>query len=143
MFSGNERLKTFIIVETKKQEVIRKAYGEYWDGLKENIDHNGWVDSAWLDDIAVYLDVKGGYDRCGAVSLFIRPKSLSGIENNNGWISIESEDDFPKDSYNYWVVCSNGSIKTLNDFEYYKKYIIPELTITHYQPIIKPQPPIF
>jgi hypothetical protein len=30
-----------------------------------------------------------------------RPKSLDGIENNNGWIKIESKDDLPKKG-KYW-----------------------------------------
>src|SRR5690606_6436052 len=79
-----------------------------------------------------------------------RPKSLKGIETNNGWIKIESEADLPKseklgdaklcfiksDEYNEIGVgnFSFGTFKTLygNDYS----------NITHYQPITKPEPPI-
>lgn len=65
------------------------------------------------------------------------------MDTNNGWIKIESEDDLPKDSFNYYFYCSNGAVMTGNDLEYYKKYIIPELKASHYQPIVKPKPPIY
>ena len=126
-------------MENKKQEAIRKAYGEYADIALMLCDENGWIEQF---DYFDYFPQDKEEKRIQGL-LYQRPKSLAGIENNNGWVAIESDEDLPKDSYNYLVVCSNGSVKNLNDFEYYKKYIIPELSITHYQPIIKPLPPIY
>ncbi|SEG75398.1 hypothetical protein [Sphingobacterium lactis] len=131
---------------TAKQEAIRKAYGEYWEQVKDKVDEEGWFYYYSMD----YLTKSKNYSLTHYLTcdediykLTIRPKSLQGIENNNGWIRIESEGDLPKDSYNYYAFCSNGSVMTFNDFEYYKKYIIPELKVTHYQPIVKPEKPIY
>lgn len=62
-------------------------------------------------------------------------------KENNGWIKIESQDDLPKEDSYYYVVYKNGnvsngpiSLKILTDNNY---------IITHYQPIIKPKPPIY
>lgn len=65
----------------------------------------------------------------------IRPKSLSGIENNNGWIKIENEEDLPKDNEDYWVVI-DGEIKVTHGFSIRRNS-------THYQPIVKPRLPIY
>lgn len=121
-----------------KQEVIKKAWGVHFEN---DIDENGFrisnVGSLGWD--SKYFDIV----EIKKFEYSIRPKSLAVIENNNGWIKIESEADLPNDSYMYWVVCRDGDIKLLNDFEYYKKYIIPEFTVTHYQPITKPLKPIY
>lgn len=147
---------------TAKQEAIRMAYNnilqnistKYKKQITSNINEDGWCRMFDEDDnllspsfislgfkrdfVEKALDTKSIGNECKW-----RPKSLQGIENNNGWIRIESEEDLPKDSFNYYAFCSNGSIMTFNDFEYYKKYIIPELKVTHYQPIVKPEKPIY
>lgn len=75
-------------------------------------------------------------------------------KENNGWIKIESEDDLPKDfttcyiitiySYNTIVEAyySDGerSFKPRDKYSTWS-YLYDE--ITHYQPIIKPKPPIY
>ena len=81
-----------------------------------------------------------------------RPKSLSGIENNNGWIKIKSEDDLPKltmlnKDNKYWIFNSNGKIgdlplSWLHTFKEMGKREKTNNIITHYQPIIKHKPPI-
>ncbi|MNY73651.1 hypothetical protein D3C86_2124910 [compost metagenome] len=78
---------------------------------------------------------------CGAN---IRPKELRGIENNNGWIKIENEKDFPqKDDCDYWIV-KNGNIEL---FHWLKEETLNSVAwlsvITHYQRIAKPRPPIY
>ena len=44
-------------------------------------------------------------------------------ESNNGWIKIRSEEDLPKDSFNYHLFCNDGRYITMKDYDYYKKYI--------------------
>ncbi|MGL6124864.1 MAG: hypothetical protein ACRC1F_00015 [Metamycoplasmataceae bacterium] len=56
------------------------------------------------------------------------------------WIEIYKDDDLPKDSYNYWIMQSDGLIQTMKEYEENKKYWI--VNATHYQPIIKPNKPI-
>lgn len=69
------------------------------------------------------------------------------IENNNGWIKIESDDDLPKETIKC-IVCFFDGKKYI---EGSVKYRTPELfyslkqegQITHYKQIEKIEPPIF
>lgn len=77
-----------------------------------------------------------------------RPLSLQGIENNNGWVKIESEEDLPNEEIDYWVVDSYGDCficKFDTDYKAFKGYFHYDTNgkITHYKPIIKPQLPIY
>ena len=121
-----------------KQETIKEAYGQYYDDCMP--DENGWfnVHNAKIKFKNYYLlenfDEEGNYRR---------PKSLSGIENNNGWIKIESEADLPREDgfYNLCNIDKDGYLPAeplgiLITFYNTK-------TITHYQPIEKPKPPIY
>lgn len=61
------------------------------------------------------------------------------VINNNGWIRIESKSDLPKDnSINYHAL----NIEFPDDIEVCLRVEVDE-RFTHYQPIIKPQPPIY
>jgi len=123
-----------------KQEAIQNAYGEHWETIKNYVDKNGWLDGKPCDkDLSrVYNNL---FDSCNRQFDTIRPKTLQGIENNNGWIKIESEDDLPKEyGSDYWVVYDN-KIRQLN--RNYNNEIFWKENVTHYQPIIKPQPPIY
>jgi len=92
----------------------------------------------------------GEYDRENLIKDILKelePKSLQGIENNNGWIKIESEADLPKQDCNcYFILKSNNAILTgkFNQgcFDYALRYY-DHNDITHYQPIKKPNPPIY
>ena len=64
-----------------------------------------------------------------------------GDGENDGWINIESEKDLPKDEDEFWVFENNEVTKTKrkigidnNDYWWLNN-------ITHYQPIVKPEPP--
>lgn len=58
-------------------------------------------------------------------------------ELENKWISIESEDDLPKVPDFYWCRDNNGAIHQIHYEDIKVGYS------THYQHIIKPQPPIY
>lgn len=68
---------------------------------------------------------------------------LKGLEDNNGWLKIESEDDLPKEDCNVFILHKTYGIITdkyksaKQDFHYNCKN-----NITHYQIIEKPKPPI-
>ena len=76
-----------------------------------------------------------------------RPLSLQGIETNNGWIKIESEEDLPTIEGSYFV------FSKVNYKPYYRIDIFTgrlsnsfengKSCFSHYQQIIKPQPPIY
>jgi hypothetical protein len=141
-----------------KQQAIQEAYGF----LNDLIDENGWtfyrVDEGGESGIEPTEDceIKSNID--GVIEW--RPKSLQGIEKNNGWIKIESENDLPKDlevcnfiPCNYKNEAFIGFIK--NDEVYFIDYSIVfnedyiklnswlKSQITHYQPIENPKPPIY
>ena len=66
----------------RKQRAIDKAYGNAWKQVKDHVDNNGWCgpehDRFVLSHIE--LDIETGR---------WRPFTLSELESNNGWISVE------------------------------------------------------
>lgn len=126
-----------------KQEKIKEAYNN--SIILEVVDENGWNRKRIFNQGEIDNE-KFDYEAVGHGIYISRPKSLKGIENNNGWIKIESEDDLPKNEYVFWVIRKDGlggemyrKVDYFTDDE--KKYWIEK--ITHYQPIIKPLPPIY
>ena len=69
---------------------------------------------------------------------FLLRSELINLEHNNGWIKIESEEQrFPDEDL--WICNFNGNKQPF----FHDAYdFIPE-KYTHYQPIEKPQPPIY
>lgn len=66
------------------------------------------------------------------------------LRQNNGWIKVESEKDFPtRDNCDYWIV-KHGKVEL---FHWPKRETLNSVAwlsiITHYQLIDKPQPPIY
>ena len=145
-----------------KIETIAKEYGEHWEKVKDYVDQNGWI-KTW-DLIQIFGIVpKDGFEvkikgkKKKHQDNLHRPKSLAGIENNRGWIKIESEADLPKDDdfkfnetflvYYCCKGCSNMIFKGSID-KYTLKFRditnkLEKEKVTHYQPIVKPEPPIY
>ena len=126
-----------------KQEAIKNAYGEYWEKVKDDVDNDGYIDNSipkFRFGQLKNLDLEYKND------VLFRPKSLQGIENNNGWVKIESEKDLPKVSGLYFGKDYEfGTDMMYFDFETKKwedsnGYL---QNVTHYQPIEKPKPPIY
>ncbi|ELM3651222.1 hypothetical protein RYR30_001957 [Flavobacterium psychrophilum] len=134
-----------------KQEIILEKYNDYPNLIKHIKEDNGWCGDKFGVIWNKYknndlFDIRNNdYGTNGT----IRPKSLQGIENNNGWINIENEKDLPKvgdydmstSKLMYWT---NGGQYEAND---YKKWVLhyPHLEISHYQfiPIIKLNEPLY
>ena len=118
---------------SSKQEAINKVYGI--ESLRA--DANGWMLLGYLvpNDLGFSEDE---IDRDETRGIW-RPKSLQGIENNLGWIKIEDL-KLTKPTICFVVnEFSEVDIDTYrNDIEEYFKS-----SYTHYQPIIKPNPPIY
>lgn len=122
-----------------KQKAIQDAYGEYFEQC--NPDENGWAGYNSYEVIGI--NIFGSEAECKNLGVW-RPLSLQGIEDNRGWIAIER--GLPEDAGKYWVVV--GGEMLLSNFhsntnqwysiENYLRYFP-----THYQPIVKPQPPIY
>lgn len=77
---------------TPKQEAIKKAYGEHWETVKDYVNENGYINRD------LYREIYGNLKSAGrnVVDMLARPKSLQGIEYNNGWIKIEKDSDLPE-----------------------------------------------
>ena len=84
--------------------------------------------------------------------------------NNNGWIKIESESDLPKENIECFYVIeipekysNHGTQINIGSFKFGKNLMSGQSNyftcdnffyhrfpfVTHYQPIVKPQPPIY
>lgn len=109
-----------------KQEVIQQAWRECYNSIfwSKGFDTNtGWMeynsDAPRLRNVDgkniiigfedIEIDVEG-YDtpQFGYVTSCFRPKSLRGIQNNNGWIKIETEADLPIDRTQDYLVVVDG-----------------------------------
>ena len=129
--------------EELKQEAIKKAYGIYWEEVKYYVFKNGWCNSRF--DVETEFES----DRKGRNEVYWRPKSLAGIENNNGWIRIEEDgSNLPKVRSICFVFNKRGETE---EFHFGKQSHFGFLSETEYvlrhfqyfQPIIKPNPPIY
>lgn len=129
-----------------KEEIIAKAYGEHWETVKDYVDENGWCRNR---KIAGFYNKLIGKENHPKINYWFRPLSLHGIENNNGWIKIvENGSNLPNDeNFNYkacklfddgiWELMK-GELDAKRVSEYYNHNLI-----THYQPIVKPKPPLY
>ena len=125
-----------------KHEKIQEAYGELFTSCEKYIDENGWLN--WCHkkaSLIKYMDVSE-IDFDGIKQ---RPKSLQGIENNNGWTKIESEDDLPKTDLECYVTNNIGRIQ-FGEFEAEtQRFFVNDTRTfpTHYIPVVKPIFPIY
>jgi hypothetical protein len=126
-----------------KQEKIKDAYGKNYN--PHNIDENGWMGyNLWIH---LFKKVDDDYDEFDNRNMRVRPNSLTGIETNNGWIKIESEDDLQgciecffltkDEGIMFGVFNNNATPKFVNEFDYFLD------EATHYKPIIKPKMPLY
>ena len=152
-----------------KQEKIQKAWeciGVKLNTLETTPDENGYVRLSHCipsqQKIILNKELSIGKNIAHGISMY-RPKSLQGIENNNGWIKIESEADLPKENidchYRLFVseIYSNageyilsGRFRTKSSLSNSTNFFTCDDMIrsyfprvTHYKPIEKPQPPIY
>ena len=120
-----------------KQEAIKKAYGEYYI----HSDINGWM------RFGMYCPTDLGIENYDEMDGFWRCKSLQGIENNNGWIRIESEADLPKEGMHHSILLDSECINGYRNYDVIVFYEVSsryrKKEISHYQPIEKPKPPIY
>ena len=129
-----------------KEEKIKEAWGEYYDKIKIELDEHGRYN--YYDQIPLKRKSKMWQfenietHKMQDVSLLM-PSSINGIDNNNGWVKIESEADLPKEGMTNYFICVDDlpSIHVHNLKQVVSLY--KDGMITHYQPIEKPKPPIY
>jgi len=132
-------------VEKIKEAWIAEIGEEKWNEVSHLIDKEGYLDNSDEKHYLTFGDFKKekSVDYCD--NEIIRPKSLNSISNNNGWIKIESEYDLPKENCRYWVVNYGGqdtSEFTFDNCDAWNKAVWVA-KISHYLPIVKPQPPLY
>jgi len=121
-----------------KEEAIKEAWVKLIPDCTSIDLNNGWSQDVFQN---TEIDIKLFDIMPTIIGSRIRPKSLKGIENNNGWIKIESEEDLPKEDCFYYVIYDNGKI---SESVLHLNMILKNLdVITHYQPIEKPKPSIY
>lgn len=125
-----------------KQEKIIEAYGKHWNLTNGNLN-----DDYSFDFIGSFSDYDLGTKFkiiFTGISIFRAiPFSIIGIEDNNGWIKIESETDLPKDDDGaYWISNENGRFDFIAT-GYQIKAKWKNETCTHYKEIGFPKDPIY
>ena len=74
-------------------------------------------------------------------------KKAYGIENNNGWIRIESEADLPKEGMHHSILLDSECINGYRNYDIIVFYEVNsryrKKEISHYQPIEEPLKPIY
>lgn len=107
-----------------KHEVIQQHYidllnAEKFVELERFIDEEGWCtmfDERETKVSPTFKELGFNEDWCELVidtamkegCWVWRPKSLKGIETNNGWTRIQSEADLPSDNTKKYIPCENG-----------------------------------
>ena len=97
------------MIEEAIRRAIEKHYGRYYQFVEDHHDEWGWVNEKWLE----HTDFKSNVEYARYADL-IKPISLNGIVENNGWIKIESEDDLPKNDHVYWVMRKDVKVPLYN-----------------------------
>ena len=135
-----------------KEEVIKEAYRGYWDLLTQEqqekvIVNNGWVNCSVLSLVNRIEYCQSKSHSYFSVAFSHRPALLEGIENNNGWTKIESEEDLPKEDVMYRLGFFISSGKFYQDSNPYSLKTalcaLKESYYTHYQQISEFKSPIF
>lgn len=124
-----------------KQEKIQEAYGEHWETVKSYVDESGWCNWDYKNNCSPSRFEISEFDTLDfklGKYLIWRPKSLQDIENNNGWIKIESESDRIHDE-DVWVINMNGNKQIFHQ----DALELINTSFTHYQPINKPLKPLY
>ncbi len=127
-----------------KEEKIKESYREYWETVKDHVDENGWFvkDAFQMID---YHDLVSTIDFVHDHSTDeMQPKEIYGIKDNNGWIKVNSEEDLPKTNGMYWTIAKFNEV-CANTWGMLGKseFTFDNGHVTHYQPIIKPNIPIY
>lgn len=130
----------------EKKDKIKEAYGEYWEQVKDEVTEDGFVPYRLMEDSkGIIFDFKQLHIVYGNKEPYVRPVCLLNIEDNNGWTKIKSEKDFPKVEDKYYTISKENKEYVRSDT--YDKSPVNQYwwinNITHYQPIIKPLPPIY
>lgn len=127
--------------EDAKKAAILKAYGKFVEGTLMIRMEDGWATGGNVFNSATgewQLDVDRLYD-----GFCFRPKSLSGIETNNGWNRISGPEDLPKEPGLYTVLNNDGIIEDFRWEDHFRKQMVWLEYFTHWRPAEEIPKPIY
>lgn len=127
----------------EKQQLIHDKWSDLGITLLiSQYDFDGWIDVNELEKDQLTNDLnykKYSESDSDFKTMLCRPKSLQGIESNNGWIRIESEEQYDE--------LENGEYEwyNINNRKYDKGDLWSYGIFTHYKivPIIKSDAPLY
>lgn len=132
-------------MKTAKNKAISEAYQALGMSVPEHSDENGWVGVSVLQ--LAHVQELFYETKTDGKTLMARPILLSGLETNNGWIRIESEEDLPKEDCEYHL----GYFK--EDVSFFMSrstwglkqaiHCLKNEMYTHWRPVFNPNPPIY
>lgn len=131
-------------METPKQKAIREAWLDLWETVKSHVDEMGWIDISIANRIPYTHRITLDKEMNKPMTGIFRPKSLRGLENNKGWFELPAKNMLPHGWY--WIRVKHPVTLIEDMLTYHLKDgvgIIPFSFGTHYQPIEKPNPPIY
>ncbi|WP_233860880.1 hypothetical protein [Tenacibaculum piscium] len=124
-----------------KKDLIKKAYGDSFIALEKHINENGFVNCVKNNSkisLIPYFEVSEIEFKGNEV----RPKSLKGIENNNGWVKIYRENDLPQFDCNcWWLDKKDGLVLGKFILEGSKSFVMKNAT--HYKIIKDTELPLY
>lgn len=127
-----------------KEEVIKEAYGFLFEYKKHLIDKDGWFDNSNENDSVTNGETEF-LGKCDFKdNTTFRPKSLQGLEDNNGW--IDSNEKLPTEFGFYHVEIENNEQDLLAYFNVeYKKWYIGDFifNVIKWQPINYPKKSLY
>jgi len=133
-----------------KQEVIQEAWEQWGIPYSEKyVDENGFIDMKQdLPEIvdgallSIKYSAEGHKDFDYKGGLY-RPKSLQGIENNNGWTRIESVDDLPSSGMKNYMYCVDGKPSVFVVNLRVLLSLSKDGMVSHYMALPSPEAPIY
>lgn len=137
--------------EEAKQDIIKVAWGvNRWTEFGDKITKDGWLDEDWIvNKLIVDLSdcdlENGAFIQLDDLTMYYRPKSLKGIDYNNGWTRIEPDGSNLPRSGNYKFLNANNPRDDGKN-----QYVYDELRtdqfaswFTHYRAIVEEPKPIY
>jgi hypothetical protein len=143
-----------------KLAAIKSAYGDAWEKVKDHLDEHGWclrnvngkrtngmepeVNGFELSQIHILQPSRDGFYRSIIYPSHLlfkwRPKSIHGLEDNNGWRRIDEQG--PNVAGDYYV-CANGKFDgtIMNSHEI--NLIGNPFEVSHWRPIDPVDQPIY
>lgn len=132
--------------EEAKQAAIRKAWSDLGINNLEHSDSKGFIDAFKLPNL---FRQKVDINLIEVLGKFWRPISIIDLDDNRGWIRIETDgSNLPEKSR--FKVCNIHKIIHNNSLLFAQSFVSDDVDllfrkgyITHYKPIEEDKPPIY